>query len=1489
MKKIVIGIDVGSSSIHCGGLDLNTKEVLWCSNPHPHLGRPLETLKNVILPQIRALEAEFQIVGTALTGIGAKTIAETTPQVFYEYDSVTIPKGISMLEENPHYAFHLGAKDSYFFCFGKVMGKTVLLESNTNTKCGGGSGTLVEKQVRRLYCKTNSSNQHDQTLEALFAEAVEEATSYPDAKPYRARCGVVVQSDMIHDQNEGMPKAALIAKLFKTVAFNFAQDVIGPRQLEKDAKTIISGGLARIRPIVDQIEKITGLRITTCKHHLQVAAIGAASMSIEKNRLYVLTSTDIDRALYEAKRNRKYAPPLKDYLEKVYVYDDSRNGAKEAILLSSDPEVVIGVDGGSTTTKAVVVSLKDGKILDSLYLPTHGDPLGALKRIIKHFSRNKELYKVMGICTTGSARKLFESVLSSRAARNRFEREGFQVPDAAVDEITCHAIGIRHHDKDIDTIFEIGGQDMKFTTFKRGPYGPLDEVEEAKMNYSCQAGAGQTLENMAEILGLDVKSSLQEKALSASKTPIIDATCGVFMEIEEQRLIAENFPQEEIAAAIVRATAESYFHKFVGGSRHVGHKCSCQGGPSLGKAFLAAMAQVTGKEIHAYPGRELFGAYGAALWVRDKIIKLREKGLPVRSAFRGWNLADETFKYEEKTCLERWGKSSCGVRNCTLKIFQVSGEEIISGGFCPRGNSDVSEKPKKDYVVLFHNLLEKHFDGVLFQNIGKEKVNSPTIGIRRCGLMLGKRSVFFSAMLKQLGFTPVLTPVSDHKITELGTRFAPTEYCIAMKISAGHAALLTMNPSIDYLFMPSFIDEIDENGNKRMFCIYTEAENFVLKDALGIDKSRLVMPILHLGQKGPLAQEIARAMKAIGLSYSEKQIKEAIDHANQKVEAFMEDLAKAGDRFLSSLASDKEPGYVGLGRDYVLLDPEASSNSGHLFTQVRGMHYIPQPFLRHKYKDIDIDKLVENEYWAQSAEILKASIYTSQTHNLYPIRLMNFACGPDSIKFMMESEIFKTSSKPFLHLMTDAQVNNAPFSTRAEAHHRVVSLHFNSDRKSQKQRTSLLFTFKGTKVTKGTDRTWLIPYMGKVSSLAAAAAEKWGIKAAVVPTNTPESLETAGKFISMETCFPLRGVVGDIMATLLKLEAEKGPRKVQDEYLIFLPTTSGPCRFGKYSEVLKLILRQVGLGEIPIVSPSSSRGYLDFDKLGLDLSSFDRLRLAADIYDAILVSDLFDDLILRFRPYAKDKEAFNELSLQRFNSLKDILAGRTSGKDVCQWLMETAKTMAEFPKKQKERFPLVLYVGEIYMRQHDPYTGNIVERLEEEGLELVRSPVHEWLEYVTFLAWEKGRKPLNLLAEAYMRFANGKFKRTIQSYLKERHVLSPPREILSRTEAEEVYHSDIMGESALSIGIFNEFIKGRLGGHRPPICGIFHVGPFTCMQEGISSAKIRAMIKEFQKGNREEVIPVINAFFGESPNPNLEAEIASFRESCYLRAQLTNP
>jgi activator of 2-hydroxyglutaryl-CoA dehydratase len=125
------------------------------------------------------------------------------------------------------------------------------------------------------------------------------------------------------------------------------------------------------------------------------------------------------------------------------------------------------------------------------------------------------------------------------------------------------------------------------------------------------AGTGQTMQNMIKMIGLNF-DSFESLALKAKRTPIVDDTCGVFTEAGISKLVSLGLPKEEIAAAIAYGFIGGYINKFVGSERF-GEFISAQGGPFNNKACLAALALHTGREINAFPHRQLFGAYGAAI------------------------------------------------------------------------------------------------------------------------------------------------------------------------------------------------------------------------------------------------------------------------------------------------------------------------------------------------------------------------------------------------------------------------------------------------------------------------------------------------------------------------------------------------------------------------------------------------------------------------------------------------------------------------------------------------------------------------------------------------------------------------------------------------------------------------------------------------------------------------------------------------------------
>ncbi|MFH1718290.1 MAG: BadF/BadG/BcrA/BcrD ATPase family protein [Planctomycetota bacterium] len=1517
-KLLFTGFDVGSSLVHYAVL-ASDGEIVYSPRAIIHFANPVGAVKEAWRDIAERFGAE-KIANTAFTGSGAESFEKVMDGVTYVFDSVAIPKGVEAANPRAQYVFHMGAKDSYFFHIKQTKGGKVIQEWRTGTKCGGGSGTLIEKQCRRLFegeiphpaledpaaaknarqresVRITNRVQLQRRLEEMFLRAEQEAARSSEPSEFLARCGVVIQSDLIHKQNEGAGREDNLAGLFRTVARNYKIDVLGARQLtpiEHPGGAIATGGVMASELLRKDLEEFLGMAIDRPEHYNNMAAIGAALKGIEQGNKFVFKIEQLDEVAAHGRQNRKFAPALSLSLERVH--ERTENLTEQ---IEPGTEVVLGIDGGSTTTKGALVELETGRLLDKLYIKTHGNPEESLKRVLRYLSRHKDNVVVRGVGATGSARKLYENILVSKKRAAELTEAGTAVADRVTDEITCHALGVRHCNPDVDTIFEVGGQDMKFTSF-----GPDGTVKEAKMNYSCQAGSGQTLENMADVINLNVENSLQEAALAAQRVPLIDSTCGVFMEMDENRLIAEGFSKEEIAAAIVRGTAASYYYKFVGSSGHGSKKCSAQGGPPLGKAFLAALAQVTEKDIEAYPHREMFGAWGQALDIIHNIKHLAERGKVYGSAFRGWDLVEMPFDKRKVSCRELFEGKTCGMRDCQLEIFSIEDDEVITGGFCPRGNSETSRKPKTNYVDRYHKIYEKHFktQGGLLQELseaGSETDGMMTVGIKRSTATLGEKGIWSAALFRKLGFYPVVSPRTDKEIAKLGVDNSRTEFCIARKLATGHAAVLNRHPGIEYLFNPSFIEQRMDRPPDLKYCIYTESEGYILNDVLSLDKNKQINPILHFGDEELLVQELRREFGRLGFAFTAGQVKAAIKYAYQAEGEFKNELCAEGDKFLKRIEENNEKAYVGVGRDYVLLDPEASSNSGAMFSQIRGLNYIPQLFIEDKFADIPLGDIVDNEFWVQSVKILKAGLFVADHPNLFAIRMMNFACGPDSLKLYQEEKIQQAANKPMLVLLTDAQTNNAPFVTRTEAHERVV------DQSTRKK----LATEGLKRRTHDTseERTWLIPNMGDASFIGAAGLRFFGVNSMVLPTDTPRGYEVARKHIYTEVCHPLKGVVGDAIGFLQEEIERKGAEYVDKNYLVMMPTTSGPCRFGKYSELVREFLDRENLQNVPVAGPSSETDYQDipFPK---KLSVSDKTKMQQMLYKGIKSSDLLEDIFLRFNPYAADKKAMEVLRKERLDELEKVVEAGAETAELVEWGKKTVSLFKACKLRTHDRYPLVLYIGEIYVRQHDPCTGYVVRQLEESGLEVVRDPVTDWLDYVNKMnqrnskrdiglrlkdfnfsrAWQAARKYGNtLLKGKYMSSVEHKIADPFHEVLDGRHVLPKPMQIIETLEENHEFHANIEGESPLSTGIAYHFMHDMI---RPRgdayISGIFHVGPFTCMQEGVATAKIEAMATELRKKKPDLVFPIIHAFFGDSASANLDSEIAVFAEQCYQKREL---
>ena len=251
----------------------------------------------------------------------------------------------------------------------------------------------------------------------------------------------------------------------------------------------------------------------------------------------------------------------------------------------------IGIDIGSISTKGVVVD-SNKKIVASDYLWTEGDPMNAVKRLLKSLEKqikDKDI-KVVSVGTTGSARKLIGAVTNASVVKN---------------EITAHAIGTTTLYPDVNTIFEIGGQDSKIIIIENG------YVVDYAMNTLCAAGTGSFLSSQAHRLGVSVEE-FGSIALTSKQPTNIAARCTVFAESDLVHKAQMGHKKEDIIAGLCKAVVTNYLNN-VGKGKRIKAPIVFQGGVSKNIGVKKAFEDAVGCEVTVDSNGHLMGAFGVAI------------------------------------------------------------------------------------------------------------------------------------------------------------------------------------------------------------------------------------------------------------------------------------------------------------------------------------------------------------------------------------------------------------------------------------------------------------------------------------------------------------------------------------------------------------------------------------------------------------------------------------------------------------------------------------------------------------------------------------------------------------------------------------------------------------------------------------------------------------------------------------------------------------
>jgi predicted CoA-substrate-specific enzyme activase len=1245
----------------------------------------------------------------------------------------------------------------------------------TGNKCASGTGEFFLQQLGRMSITLDEVNRME----------------FPDAfHMVSGRCSVFCKSDCTHALNKGVPKPRVVAGL----SYMMAGKILELLKKLPIEPVMLVGGCVRNQAMVRYLRrKIDDLLIpeqATC-----FEALGAALWAQHNDDS---ATADPDTLFRDQQYQLSFLKPLSDFTSMVEFKNTTHQQAE------AGDSTILGLDVGSTTTKGVIMRRRDRAVLAADYLRTNGDPVDAARRVYRSlYGQLTVPITINGLGVTGSGRQI----------------AGLHaMTDGVINEIIAHATGALYFDPEVDTIFEIGGQDAKYTFITNGV--PSDYA----MNEACSAGTGSFLEESAkESLGLDV-TAIGATALKAACPPNFNDQCAAFISSDIKRAVQDNFSQSDIVAGLVYSICMNYTNR-VKGNRPVGTKVFMQGGVCYNPAVPVAMAALTGKKIVVPPDPGLVGAFGVALEVDRRLAK----GLLAPADFDLKELMERPVSHE--TPFRCAGGRECD-RGCEIARIRVNGKVYPFGGICNR----------YDNILHKRHIDSTGFDLVVqrerrvFRDLAPDDPadSRPTVGMNR-SLLVNTYFPFFNRFFAELGFRLVL----PHKLDPLGMDRQGAAFCHPVELAHAYAAnLVNLDP--DFYFLP-LLRSIPVNGASdapASTCVFVQGEPFYLRTAfteLAGEKS--LTPTLYLAD-GPMANLPALRKMAPRLGANPADIEPAMAAAAADQAEFFADIQQWGREALSGLRKYPDSfGVVLFGRPYNSFVSVANKGIPAKFAS-RGFRIIPVDMLP---PESETAEPVPNMYWAMGRVILAGARRIKKDPQLFGTYITNFSCGPDSFIITYFRDIM--GRKPSLTLELDSHTADAGLETRIEAFLDIVrsyrQLSAGSRKSKTRQFTPAKLEFQGGRPgIRTSDNTWLpftdrrvkvlLPAMSRFGTpLLARAFGRINVRAEALPPADEQALKLGRGNSSCKECLPLQTTIGAMLQYMYN-------RPGDEVAAYYMPSAEGPCRFGQYNVFSSRLIAKHRLADVAVLSPTSGKGY---NGLG------DRFMMAA--WRALIIGDLFDEMWATVLAAAEDRQAGLALLEREYQGLLKVMD--RGWPTVAARLSKSARSLAGLRlKRPYHEIPKISLVGEIYVR-HDPISlQKLIERLADCGFIVRTAPNGEWIKYIDWL--------INNRIEGE-RDTGFRVRQAVKGYL--------DRRIRQRLRPSGLFFVD--GDAGVEpvIEAGRRFISphftceailtvgAALHEILHPACGVISIGPFGCMPSRVAEAVLN---QKFTSSVKREIV-----------------------------------
>ena len=1232
--------------------------------------------------------------------------------------------------------------------------------------CAAGTGRFLEQQASRLGIP----------IEEFGSKALE----WTDAPPrIAARCSVFAKSDLIHLQQKGWPIPAMLAGLSDSIA----RMILAQWKDQFESPICCIGGVAGNQGVVRALSIALGnQQVLVPPEHASRGAIGAA--------LLARNAAARPAELYP----RQNGDSEVFYISRTLRPELSLDGWRPRELGSQVIEVALGVDVGSTSTKAAVIA-PTGEVLAKTYLMTAGQPLEAVKQVMANLAPMVEgKVKVKAVGVTGSGRYLVGNFIGADLIKN---------------EITA--------DPQVDTVFELGGQDSKYVYLENGT------VLDYQMNKACAAGTGSFIDELAEQLGISTRTGeFARLAFTADEQLDLGEKCTAFMSQAVTSAQQAGASLNSIVSSLATSLAKNYHSKVVG-TRKVGSRIFLTGAVFYNDAAVSAFkAEFPGKTLVVPDHKEVTGAIGAALLALEAMPEGNSK-------FKGFSrVALDNYSLKNFTCHQC--ENSCAISMMTTD----TGDRLFYGSRCDRYDASGTTASKGKVDTPFNRREE-----LLFEGYDPSLGTGALVGIPRA-LMTLDLAPLLTGFLNALGLRVRYSSPTNKHLIEKSVELAYTDSCFPIKLLHGHVAEL-LEQGAEYILVPNAIRMSRKDGDEdqRYSCPLVQAAPYIVRSVFGLG-DRLLDPIIDFSRgDGVVIRSFVDIARRLG--YGKRDGLRAIRQALDRQQVFEDELKAEGKRVLDELEADPDAvGVVLLSRAYNAQD--AGANLG-MASELKKLNVIPIPLDYLPLDTVDIRQITDRPYWNYERKILAASKLIAENPQLFGLFLSNFGCGPNSFIQNMVEDIM--GGKPLGQIEVDEHAAEAGYVTRLEAlvdtirGYRKANLQLAGDPAKYTRRVASLIR-SGQNV--------LIARMADHAEVVAKAMRAFGVNAQMLPESDERSMALSRDVTSGKECLPFR----DTLGVFLRMAADG---TLPQNARALMAGSYGPCRLGKYAQEQQKILNELGI-PLEIMTTVSNKGYSD---LGLG-HQFELLA-----WRAIVAADHLQKLLWMTRPYERHPGEANALYETYLAKLESAIEAR---RPIDTLMREATAAFADARDPALPARPLVGINGEIYLRANRFCNKDLVARCEANGLEVEVAPMSEWLKYISLRnledAWtDRDLKKLlrGTIRSIALRVVENRVASLCEHVIHEREPST--RELLAASSG--YLPSRNGSEAVLSLG------TGIRQMRDPRFAGVISVMPHGCMPGGIVAALAEQISKEY---GHKPWISLTYDGFPDKVNPERIADLA---------------